>query len=92
MGIKSYFNRKFKPISQQDYQRNSKNIELELQRRAMITTADFVIQNLLDVDCFDDKFDLLHSSINLAKLDGLWLEFGVYKGTTINHISKLKTD
>lgn len=92
MGIKNYVDRKFKPLTKQDHHKNSKNIELELQRRAMITTADFVIENLLDVDCFDDKFHLLKSSINLAKIDGLWLEFGVYKGTTINYISKIKVD
>ena len=67
MGIKSYVDRKFKPVTKEDYQKNSKNIELELQRRAMISTADFVVDKLLDVDCFEDKFSLLESSINLAK-------------------------
>ena len=56
----------------------------------MITTADFVVENLLEVDCFDDKFNLLKSSVNLAKKDGLWLEFGVYKGMLTNFISNIK--
>ncbi len=47
-------------------------------------------KNLLDVGCFDNKYDLLKFSANLAKIDGLWLEFGVFKGSTINYISKIK--
>lgn len=36
---------------------------------------------------FDDPMRLLSYAFSLSKMDGLNLEFGVFSGTTINHLS-----
>ena len=35
-----------------------------------------------------DRFELLDQAIDAVPLDGLWLEFGVWKGHSINHIAQ----
>lgn len=63
------------------------NIPRYLQRKALKETGDFVENNMLNTDSFHDKYSLLEYSINSAKINGLFLEFGVYRGTSINFIS-----
>ncbi len=67
--------------------KDSQNIERELQRRALSQTAEFVEENMFKTKSFPDKSSLLKYSIDLAKNDGLFIEFGVYKGKTINFIA-----
>jgi len=55
----------------------------ELQRRATIAAADSVTTRLPDALHFSNKFDLLTYAVQQAP-PGLALEFGVFKGTTIN--------
>lgn len=69
--------------------KNSQNIERELQKRALVQTAEFVENNMAQTKSFIDNFSLLTHSIDLARNDGLFLEFGVFKGTTINFIASL---
>jgi hypothetical protein len=70
------------------------DIRRELQKRALKQTADYVEKNLLRTMTFNNKFSLLEAA--LKKVDpknGLFLEFGVYKGETINFIaSKIKNN
>ncbi len=35
-----------------------------------------------------DRFELLDRALGEVRLDGLWLEFGVYRGASINHIAE----
>jgi methyltransferase family protein len=35
------------------------------------------------------RFDLLDAAAQQAPMEGLWLEFGVYKGESINHLARL---
>jgi len=62
-----------------------------LQRKATESTADYVIQHLRDVDSVSSNLDLLRLAINRADLerDKLVCEFGVYSGSTINHLASL---
>jgi predicted O-methyltransferase YrrM len=60
----------------------------ELQRRATMAAADLVASRMPDALYFANKFDLLTYAIKMAPL-GLALEFGVFKGTTINHMARL---
>ena len=87
--VKNYVNRRFKPLSKKDVEDNTKNIEFELQRRALKTTTDFVIEHLSKIPCYVDDLELLKSSIQSVEIDGLFLEFGVYKGRSIKYTSKL---
>lgn len=60
----------------------------ELARRAMLQAADFVMEHMPDALFCSTKLEHLSYAFSQAPKDGLALEFGVYKGTTINHLSK----
>ena len=59
----------------------------ELQRRATMAAADFVTTHMPDALYCGGKFDLLTYAVQQAP-PGLALEFGVFKGTTINHLAR----
>jgi predicted O-methyltransferase YrrM len=63
----------------------------ELQRRATLAAAEFVITRMPDALYCGGKFDLLTYALKQAP-PGLALEFGVFKGTTINHLAKQAQD
>jgi hypothetical protein len=69
---------------------DSRNITRELYRRALGETCDYIEANMAFVDShFEDRYELLEFALkNVALEDGLWLEFGVYKGDTITFIAK----
>ena len=52
--------------------------------------ARFANANLLSIETFPSKLALLGHAVSLVEADtpGLFAEFGVYRGTTINHIAK----
>ena len=67
-----------------------RDIPRECHRLALEDTARFVNQHLIKVKPFPNKFQLLEHSLasvpaNLNK--GLYCEFGVYKGETVNFIA-----
>jgi hypothetical protein len=66
-----------------------RDLECELQRQALADTADFIQQNLMHVDSVDSELDILTRGIKQAgSQQGLYLEFGVFSGRTINHIAR----
>lgn len=73
--------------NEKNFDKDVWNIERELQRRALSQTVDFVEKNMATTKSFTDNISLLQYSLNLTKNDGLFLEFGVYKGKTINFIA-----
>lgn len=52
-------------------------------------SARFVMREMPMAQAFDDRFALLNSALNRVdpKLNGMYCEFGVYMGETINHIA-----
>jgi len=66
---------------------DDRNIKRRLQRNALAETAEYVEQNMIKTRSFDNKFNLIKYSLDLAENNGLIMEFGVWKGTTINFIS-----
>jgi hypothetical protein len=70
---------------------DAKNIDRELQRRALKSTVDFILteKRLLKTKIFINKFELLKYAITEITIDGFIIEFGVYKGETINYIASL---
>ncbi|KAI1377158.1 hypothetical protein F4677DRAFT_444962 [Hypoxylon crocopeplum] len=55
--------------------------------KAALQSASYYEARMRAAPAFANKLDLLSHAIRLAKLDGLFLEFGVGAGETINHIA-----
>ena len=64
------------------------DIEGELQRRALADTVDYIQQHLMQVDSVESNLDVLTLGLKqVGNQGGLYLEFGVFSGNTINHIA-----
>lgn len=63
------------------------NIRKHLFNYAGMETARYIIENMPTVPYFKDKYELLTYALSKVTLEGQYLEFGVYSGNTINHIS-----
>ncbi len=59
-----------------------------LQERALADTADFITAKLPDALAFDTPKELLAHALGKAGRDGLYAEFGVNSGGSINFIAK----
>ncbi|KAI1122263.1 hypothetical protein F5Y10DRAFT_287304 [Nemania abortiva] len=55
--------------------------------KAALDSASYYEARMRSAPAFANKLDLLSYAIRLAKVDGLYLEFGVGAGETINHIA-----
>jgi hypothetical protein len=66
---------------------DSQNIERYFYRESLSQSAEFIKNNFKEHKVFNNKFNILDYALNLANTDGLFLEFGVYQGLTINHIA-----
>ena len=67
----------------------AQNIQLELAKRALKTTADYVEENMRNVVSVASRYEVHDVGIsNISLQDGLVLEFGVYRGDTINYIAQ----
>jgi predicted O-methyltransferase YrrM len=63
------------------------DLYLQLQLAARASTARYVEEKMFDVQDFDDKHTLLAFALEQSKVQGHFLEFGVYKGASINFIA-----
>ena len=73
----------------------SKNLKNHLTRLTGMQTAKFIVDNMNKVKSFSDKENYLHyllTQISTAVGEGVYLEFGVYQGYTINFISSILRD
>ena len=59
-----------------------------LQQRAHDDTVDYIVEHMPDALVRRDANDVLRHASKLAKLDGLYLEFGVRSGQTINLVAR----
>lgn len=65
------------------------NIHRAMQRRALEDTCAFVEENLFLAPCFPSKNALLAAALDAVKAPGgLYCEFGVYSGNSINFIAR----
>jgi len=73
---------------------DGQNIEWKLQQLALEDTARFVAANFNGVPAFKTDFDLLRHALTFVKAqpNELFLEFGVYRGRTINFIANLRSE
>lgn len=56
---------------------------------ALISSSNYVANNMKNISSVDSKYKVLNIAAKNTKIDGLILEFGVYKADTLNFISKL---
>jgi hypothetical protein len=59
----------------------------ELEKRAVLATADYVVENMSEAIVFNSHWELLNYAIERSKKVGLVMEFGVYKAKTLNYIA-----
>lgn len=75
------------------YYRNrlSSDIEVLIRMRALNSTCEYIERNLVDVQFFRDKQQVLDFALSKIQNSGLYCEFGVYKGKSVNHIARKVT-
>ena len=64
------------------------DVREERMRQATEEAARYVNTNLGHVEGAFDAFHVLDQAIKAVSVDGLYLEFGVFTGKTINHIAR----
>jgi hypothetical protein len=69
------------------YDHERTNLRAELQNIARHESAKYILKNMLHVNSYPNRYELYDNILPQAPKDGLWLEFGVYTGETINYIS-----
>ena len=67
----------------------TKDIEFARQFRAAQESAEFADQHMRMAKSYPDKFALLKAAIEQVEIPGLYCEFGVYRGETLNFIASL---
>ena len=79
-----------RPIAKRVLMSLATDIRLERQKKALASTVDFIEKHMPTVRPVDSKYDLLTESLRLADISGdrLVCEFGVFQGSTINHLAK----
>ncbi len=63
------------------------NINKYMSEIAGKETARYVMENMPKAPFFEDKFKLLSYALSKVSVDGLYMEFGVFSGETVNHIA-----
>lgn len=80
-----------RPILNRVEMRQAKDIPLERERRALASTVEYVQRYMRHVRPAGSKFELLTHAFGQADITGdrLICEFGVFTGSTINHVARL---
>jgi Macrocin-O-methyltransferase (TylF) len=87
--VKKFLNNTFKKIFFDRFAKySSLDINLQIQKKALESTVDYVIENMTHAQTFTDNFSLLKWAISKSHLDGLVMEFGVWQGATVNFIAQ----
>ena len=86
----SYFKSRYFVESQRKYFKSSfaLDIETQLRIRALNSTCEFIEQNMSEVPMLQSKKEALDFALQQVRIDGLYCEFGVFKGGSVNHIAK----
>lgn len=72
------------------YYRNrlSSDIEVQIRMRALNSTCEYIERNMVNVPMFTDKQQVLDLALSKVHINGMYCEFGVYKGKSVNHIAR----
>lgn len=59
-----------------------------VKRLAAEESAHYILDKMMPCAVFDSRYGLLDLAISHAPAQGLWLEFGVFNGKSINYVGK----
>ena len=65
------------------------DLRFNLRMRALNASCEYIEKNMVGVPMFDEAHDALNFAIQEANIEGLFCEFGVYKGKSVNYIANL---
>jgi hypothetical protein len=68
--------------------KKNKNIKNEIEHRSLEITVDYIQKKMKDVQSVNSKWKVHDLALNEVELNGVFMEFGVYKGETINYIGR----
>lgn len=68
---------------------NLNYIKEQLKRLVLISSSNYVANNMKNISSVDSKYKVLNIADKNTIIDGLIIEFGVYKADTLNFNSKL---
>jgi hypothetical protein len=66
----------------------SLDISLQIQMKALEATAEYVEEHMNGAYTFTNNLSLLKWAMSKAQTDGLFMEFGVWQGATVNFIAE----
>ena len=69
-----------------------RNLYTQMANIAAESSARYVMKNMFTLSAFENRMQLLSFALSQVKVDGKYLEFGVYKGVSINHIAEKKSN
>lgn len=72
------------------YQKNWQDLKTYVPKVSAMQTAEFICENMPTVPFFENRYDLHTHALEHVEKEGMYLEFGVYVGKSINHIAKKK--
>jgi hypothetical protein len=83
-----FFQELFFPIFDYALDKDALDIGRALQRKALQDTVDFINKTTLqDARTFKNRLSLIKFGLQNTRINGLYLEFGVWKGGAINFIA-----
>jgi hypothetical protein len=68
---------------------DARNIERARRRQAAVEAAQFIVEHMPETPAYDGRWEMLRESLKQVRVKGLYCEFGVYQGATINFIASL---
>ena len=75
------------PLIRKILSEKSQDIKLARQIKALVETVEYVDNNMHSINSVDTPIKIHDVALSHRKIDGLFLEFGVFNGLTINYIS-----
>lgn len=78
----------YKVFSSYFRNRLSSDIEIQLRMRALNSTCEYIERNMVNVPFFRDKQRVIDFALSKVQISGMYCEFGVYKGESVNYIAR----
>ena len=85
--LRSRFYQIARQAAQEELSDDALNLWRQRQRLATADTADFVNKRMGSTKFFVNRFELLDHALQQVTVKGLYCEFGVWKGESINYIA-----